>query len=361
MTPTPLIVHQEEPRNAEPPLERLTDAYLTPNDLFFVRSHAPVPSVDPATFELRVAGRVEEELRLSLADLKDDFEAVTVTATLQCAGNRRDELMEVRDLPGEVPWRAAAIGTARWRGARLRDVLDRAGILADGEHVEFLGLDRIDRDGDVIGFGGSIPLSRALEGDVLLAWEMNGEPLPPDHGFPLRAVVPGYIGARSVKWLGEVTVRSEPSENHYQARSYKLFPPHVTPDTADWEEGLMLGELPVQAVITQPREGATVDAGPTRVRGYAMAGGDRTVERLDVSPDGGRSWTVAEWTAGEGEPGTWRLWEAELDLTPGEHELVARAWDSSAHTQPARAEPIWNFKGYISNAWHRVAVRARRS
>lgn len=370
MPVTRLIVHQEEPRNSEPPLEHLTEEYLTPNDLFFVRSHAPVPEIDPETFELRVNGQVGKELRLSLDDLQNDFETATATATLQCAGNRRDELMAVREIPGEVPWRAAAVGNARWTGARLRHVLERAGVefpeaASDADmdrsprHVAFTGLDRIEKDGEVFGFGGSVPLEKALDPNVLLAWEMNGEPLPPDHGFPLRVVVPGYIGARSVKWLGRITVQPRPSDNYYQARAYKLFPPDVGPETVDWEGGVMLGELPVQAVITRPDPDQVLEAGSVRVRGYALSGGDRTVQRVDVSADGGASWTVAALTDGEDQPGGWRFWEAELDLPTGDHELVARAWDSSANTQPEHVASIWNFKGYISNAWHRVAIQAR--
>jgi len=376
MPVTRLIVHQEEPRNSEPSLEHLTEEYLTPNDLFFVRSHAPVPEIDPETYELRVGGQVGKELRLSMEDLRSDFETVTVTATLQCAGNRRDELMDFREIPGEVPWQAGAIGNARWTGARLRDVLARAEVALPGSpdggsdrgvddrprHVAFTGLDRIEKDGEVFGFGGSVPLEKALDPNVLLAWEMNGEPLPPDHGHPLRVVVPGYIGARSVKWLGRITVQSAPSDNYYQARAYKLFPPEVGPETVDWKKGVMLGELPVQAVITEPGSGQEPGSdqelapGPVRIRGYAVTGGDRTIERVDVSTDGGGTWTVATLTGGDARPGTWRLWETEVDLPAGEHELVARAWDSSANTQPEEVGPIWNFKGYISNAWHRVGV-----
>lgn len=380
--PDPRIVHQEDPRNSEPFLARLTDDPITPTEQFFVRSHAPVPEIDVESFRLRVGGHVERELTFSLEDLRRDFEAVSVPVTLQCAGNRRDELMAVREIPGEVPWEAGAIGNARWTGARLRDVLSVAGIgpVPEAErqsgsgpsgpaagaprarHVAFTGLDRIEKDGEVFGFGGSIPVEKALDPNVLLAWEMNGKPLPPDHGFPLRVVVPGYIGARSVKWLGEITVQATPSDNYYQARAYKLFPPEVGPETVDWKEGLMLGELPVQSVITRPGPDQDLTTGPTRIRGYALTGGNRTIERVDVSTDGGRSWTTAGLGVGAAaestpRPGTWHLWEAEVNLPAGEHELVVRAWDSSANTQPEDVGPIWNFKGYISNAWHRVRVR----
>jgi sulfite oxidase len=172
----------------------------------------------------------------------------------------------------------------------------------------------------------------------------------------LRAVVPGYIGARSVKWLTRITLRATPSDNYFQAKAYRLFPPHFRPDNVDWEQGLMLGESPVNSAILQPAEGEPLEAGKVTVRGWALAGGDREVARVDVSADGGRTWSVADFVAGAGA-GVWRLWEASLELAAGEHEIVSRAWDSAAHTQPEHPAQVWNFKGYANNAWHRVKVR----
>lgn len=353
----------DTPWNGEPPADLLVESAVTPNELFYVRNHAPVPAIDAQSFRLEVGGRVERSLRLSMGELRRDFPAVETEATLQCAGNRRDELIAVRPIPGETPWGRTALGNARWRGAPLAAVLRAAGVGGDlpgGGHVAFLGLDEIEKEGQTIGFGASIPLARAMRsrgggGDVLLAYEMNGAPLEPVHGFPLRVVVPGYIGARSVKWVGSVTVQDEPSKNHYQARSYKLFPPHVGPETADWPRGLMLGELSVTSAICSPAPGDEVVAGPVTVRGYAMAGGQRTVERVEVSSDGGERWVTAEHDPAP--PGVWSLWRAEIDLPPGEHELACRAWDSSANTQPESVAGVWNFKGYMNHAWHRVTVR----
>lgn len=344
-----------DPWNGEPPPDLLVDSALTPAELFYVRNHAPMPEISAEDYRLSVGGRVRRELRLSFDDLRHDFPAVEVTATLQCAGNRRQELMDVRPIPGEEPWGISALGNARWRGVPLAAVLEAAGVDEGGEHVGFLGLDRIEKGGEAFGFGGSIPLTKALSpAGAVLAWEMNGSPLPPEHGFPLRVVVPGYIGARSVKWLGEIEVRETPSDNHYQRRAYKLFPPHVGPDDADWERGSMLGELSVTSAICAPADGAEVPAGRVTVRGYALAGSERTVERVEVSADGGARWTVAEH---EGAPaGTWSLWRAEVELSPGEHELVCRAWDSSANTQPEDPAALWNFKGYMNTAWHRLRL-----
>jgi sulfite oxidase len=170
--------------------------------------------------------------------------------------------------------------------------------------------------------------------------------------------VPGYVGARSVKWLAEIRVRREPSENYFQRRAYRLFAPQVGPENVVWDAGLMLGELAVNTIITAPAAGATLSAGAVRVEGLALAGGGRTVERVDLSTDGGATWRTAELGASQGR-WAWRLWSRELELPPGEHEIVARAWDNAAQTQPEHPAQLWNFKGYTNNAWSRVAVRCR--
>ena len=281
-----------------------------------------------------------------------------LTAVMECAGNRRNGLMAVAPIPGETPWGAGAIGNARWAGVPLREVLLEARVGEGARHVAFAGLDEVEGDDGRFNYGGSIPLQKALDPEVLLVYEMNGEPLPREHGFPLRVVAPGYIGARSVKWLSRITLQDAPSDNHYQAREYKLFPPGATEETADPSEGMMLGELQVNAAICEPGDGARLTAGPVYVRGYAIAGGGRRVGRVDVSVDEGKTWVHADLKEGADEPWAWSLWEATLDLDPGEHRIVARALDSSAATQPATAAEVWNFKGYANNSWHGVEVTA---
>jgi sulfite oxidase len=349
-----LIVWTEEPFNAEPPPELLRRQWLTPRELFFARNHAPVPEIEPASFRLEVGGMVEKPLSLSLRELRERLPRRSVTAVLQCAGNRRDELMAAAPIPGEVPWRAGAIGNAEWTGVPLREVLRAAATDAGAAHVAFVGLDEVRKNDRTFGFGGSIPMAKAMAEEALLAYEMNGEPLPPEHGFPLRVVVPGYIGARSVKWLGSVTVQAEPSDNYYQARAYKLFPPHVGPETVDWSEGEMLGKLALSAVICHASADSPAGAGPILVRGYAV-GGERPVERVELSVDGGASWQAAV-LVGKGEPWSWRFWEATLELPDGADEIIARAHTAGGDVQPERVEAVWNFKGYMNNAWHRVAV-----
>lgn len=347
------IIHEHEPFNGGPPPTHLNGAPVTPTDLFFVRNHFPVPTIDPADYRLVVGGLVDNPLRLSLDDLRRDFPRHEITATLQCAGNRRTQFAALAPIPGELLWGDEAISTATWAGVPLRDVLLRADVQADTAHIAFEGLDRNDA-GDRT-FGGSIPLEKALQADVLLAYEMNGSLLPPLHGYPLRVVVPGYIGARSVKWLGSIMAQTAPSDNYYQAKAYRLFPPGANADNVDWSSGLMLGELPVNSLITAPADGASVTAGePLTVRG--IASGANGIARVDVTTDGGATWVSADLLAGPGGRWTWRFWQATLTLPPGTHEIAARAVDTAANTQPADPATIWNFKGYMNNAWPRLTV-----
>jgi sulfite oxidase len=351
-----LIVRQQEPFNAGPPPEFQGREMLTPNDLFFVRNHGSVPAVDPADYRFQVTGLVERPLSLSLEDLKRDFSKEQVMAVVQCAGDRRAELAAVQPIPGEVPWGIEAASNALWGGIALSDVLEAAGVYDDALQVAFSGLDEVQRDGKNVGFGGSIPIEKAMGGEVILAYEMNGEPLPLLHGAPLRAIVPGYIGARSVKWLRAVEVRYMPSDNYFQAHAYKLFPPDTRPETADWDKAPMLGDLVLNAVITQPREGERIPhQGRHTVKGYAIAGASGRVVWLEVSPDGGKTWMTAD-TVEQPTPWSWCLWEAEVDLPPGPRQIVVRAWDAEGKSQPEDLRAVWNFKGYMNNAWHRVNV-----
>ena len=219
-----MIVHEEEPFNAETGLAALAEGAVTATDAFYVRGHGAVPEIDPAAWRLKVQGVVERELSLSLETLREALPEQEVTATLQCAGNRRAGLNAVRDIPGEAPWGPGATGTARWTGVALADVLALAGPTAAAAHVGFAGADLGEEAKPAQRFGGSIPLDKARRPEVLLAWAMNGEPLPTVHGAPLRVVVPGYIGARSVKWLERIELRSDPWPGYFQHVAYRLLP-----------------------------------------------------------------------------------------------------------------------------------------
>jgi sulfite oxidase len=328
---------------------------VTPIDHFFTRSHAPVPQVDPRRWRLEVGGLVERAVSFSLEDLQRAFPQRQVTATLVCAGLRRSEFLALGPLPGELPWGPEPAGTGQWSGVSLRDLLDVVGVAKGARHVEFVGLDRVQRQGDDFGFGGSIDLSKALDGAVILASELNGGPLPVVHGFPLRAVVPGWIGARSVKWLGRITLLEEPSANYFQCKAYR-FQREVNPlDSRDVSGGTALSEIPLNSVILHPTPGHPIPAGRVQVSGWAVGSGGRSLTAVEVSSNGGDDWTRARIVTKEAA-WSWSLWEATLNLKSGRHTLVVRATDATGVTQPPDITSTWNVKGYNNNAWHRTTL-----
>ena len=344
--------------NAGPPAELLGAQVITPTELFFTRSHGQVPTVDPASWRLQVGGMVHHCLSLSLDELRRNYIARTVEATLVCAGLRREELNSVRPVPGELPWALEPVSTARFTGVPLRDVLLAAGLSDAAAHVAFVGLDAVTRRERSFGFGGSIPVSKALCSEVLLAFEMNGEPLPPVHGGPVRVVVPGYFGARSVKWLGEIEVRSTPSDNYFQAEAYRVQREVRGGDSRDVSAGEALAELPLNAVILTPAARCTLPLGSVEVTGWACGAEPHRPARVEVSADDGVTWRDATIDATGGE-WAWVLWRATVVLAPGARTLVARAWDRTGAGQPATLAEVWNVKGYANNAWHRVPVEVR--
>jgi len=351
--PKELLQRQDNPYNAEPPLDRLTESWLTPYRSFYVRSHGNQPVVNPDQYALLVEGLVERPLVLHLEDL-ERLPRISVPATLQCAGNRRREHSRTKTVGG-VQWDAGAIGTAEWRGPRLSDLLERAGLKPGAKHVWFEGKDVVTLKDRQTLFGGGVPIERAMRPETMLALEMNGVPLPREHGYPARTMVPGYIGARSVKWLGRIVVADRPSENNFVARDYKLFPPEATPETVKPEAYDPIYEFVLSSAICSPLAGAAVPAGTLEVRGYAMPPGADgvTIASVQVSGDGGATWVAAD-LSGRDVPFTWRLWKARVSLTPGSPTLVSRAIDSRGRVQPETAP--WNFKGYLYNGWHRVPI-----
>lgn len=351
-----LIVHTTSPMNAEPQLQTLVQNWITPTDQFYIRSHAPNPVIDPESYRLTVEGLVERPLSVSLSELTNDYASVNHMATLTCAGNRRSEHSKVSPVKG-VPWREGAIGNARWSGVPLSAILRKAGVKQEARHVWFDGLDEIERDGGTIAFGASIPIQKAMNDSAampgaMVVTQMNGQPLTPDHGFPVRTVVPGYIGARSVKWLGRIVVSARPSPNHYVATAYKLV---ERGDPIEWAERGPIYRYVLNSVICTPQAGANLKAGAVNVQGYALAHGEpgRFVRKVEVSSDGGRTWQTAR-LAAEKNPYCWQLWSARVKVTATTRELIVRATDTGDKSQPASV--AWNKKGYLFNAWHRVPV-----
>ena len=351
-----LITRQASPFNAEPPLPKLIEKWITPVNSFFVRSHGDVPALEAKDLTLTIDGMVEKPLTLKLAELIDRFPSASTTATLTCAGNRRSEFAAIKKTGG-VQWDAGAIGNAEWQGVRLVDVLKAAGVKPEARHVWFEGRDQVTEKNVTFSFGGSIPLEKALvnavTGATLLASQMNGQPLTPAHGFPLRAVVPGYIGARSVKWLHQITLADRPSPNHFVADVYKLVPEENAELIAKTSP---IYEFTLNSAICVPPAGTGVSGDRVVVKGFALTNGTtgRNVQQIEVSADGGKTWTPAKVTSPLRDY-CWVLWSADVPVTDKTDSLLVRATDTSGEMQPKNCP--WNYKGYQFNGWHKVNLK----
>ena len=341
--PAELLVRNAWPEHYETTLEALGHSWITRTDRFFVRSHFPAPEVDPKTWRLEVAGLVRTPLTLSLADLKA-MEQREEIYTLECAGNGRG-LYHLPSTAG-TQWARGAVGTAAWRGVRLEAVLREAEVQPGAKYVWFEAADAAPLP-TVPRFVRSLPLEKAMS-DVLLAHTMNGAPLLRLHGAPLRAIVPGWYGVASTKWLTKVRLEAAPSDNQFQAKGYHYVYPGEDPAQAPPVE-----ELRVKSVITRPLDGSRVPAGTVRVQGFAWAGpaGVRVVE---ISIDGGKTWAPAGFM-GETAPGAWRAWATQITATAGTFRVMARATDGRGEVQPLEAKA--NASGYGNNSIHVVTFR----
>jgi DMSO/TMAO reductase YedYZ molybdopterin-dependent catalytic subunit len=333
------------PQNAETPLELLTD-YLTPNELFFVRSHWIPRMPDAKTWRLAIDGDVATPFELSLADLKK-MRRVEKTCVLQCAGNGRG--LHEPIVPG-VQWRYGAVGNARWSGVALRDILEIARPKESVRHVHLFGSDA--PPGKVPPFHRSIELDKALD-DCIVAFEMNGKPLPPQHGAPLRVIVPGWAGDHWMKWLVRISANDKPQTGFYMDTAYRWPNAPGAPGVAfKPEEMHPLREMSVKSNITTAPKRAKVGAAQT-IRGFAFSGAP-DITRVELSADDGATWADATLDTRH-EPYAWRLWS--LAWTPraaGTAKLLARATDSRGAVQPRDA--VWNQSGYLYNSWHSVTV-----
>ena len=330
-------------RNHGMPLEALRYP-VTPVGLHYLLIHYDVPVVEPETWRLRVRG--ERVLVLGLEELRAR-PAAEVTVTMECAGNGRAKL---DPRPVSQPWLLEAVGTARWRGTPLRPLLEEAGV---GGSVEVLctGLDRGIEAEEEQAFQRSLPIEEALRAEVLLAYEMNGAPLPPQHGFPLRLVVPGWYGMTNVKWLERIELVDTPFAGYQNSWSYRL-------RQAEDEEGVPLDRMQPRSLMVPPgipefmTRDRTVAAGEVLLQGRAWSG-HAPVDRVEVSSDGGETWDAAELEPA-GEPWAWRGWSFRWSAEPGEHVLCCRARDEAGNEQPH--EPPWNLGGYANNAVQAVRV-----
>jgi sulfite oxidase len=344
-----LISRQAEPFNGEPRIDHLVESWITPQHHFFVRTHGRIPDIDLATWALTVSGHVDKPLRFSLEDL-ERMPRVDVTATLQCAENRRGEFLRLK--PDGLPWEAGAIGNAEWRGVRVADLLARAGVTRGARFAWFEGLDAVTLKDRQTVFGGEVPIQRAMQPETIIALEMNGRPLTYEHGYPARVIVPGCIGARSVKWLGRILLSEGRSPNYFVSRGYRMLPPDGDPKP---DEGEPMVEAPLNSAIGRPLPGQTVPPGRLVVAGYAVPPGapGARVASVEVSPDGGATWLPAKLTGTEA-PYAWRLWTAEVEVASGSRTLVVRATDSNGRKQPERGKA--NLDGLLYDGWHRVPI-----
>ena len=323
------IVRSESPLNLEMPFEKL-EGFLTPTESFYVRTHFPIPAIDRDTWWLRVEGEVEKPFAINYEQLLE-FESITVPVTLECAGNNRNFLEP--KVKG-VQWGLGAVGTAEWTGVPLSRFLDRAIATPNAREVIFEGA-----DGGVLEdpksppgklhFARSIPLEKA-RADVLLAYKMNGGDLPPEHGFPVRAIVPGWYAMASIKWVQRIIVTGEPFTGYYQTIDYAYWKRR-----AEVAELAPLTQMQIKAQIAKPAQSETVPANSSlRVHGAAWTS-DAELTKVELSTDGGSTWNETN-LLGEPKPNAWRLWEFnwQTPRTPGKQTLIARATDSLGRTQP---------------------------
>jgi DMSO/TMAO reductase YedYZ molybdopterin-dependent catalytic subunit len=348
-----LITKVSRPYDAESPVEAFA-SWITPNDRFFVRSHfgpPPPDRIDPASWRLSVRGLVNGPLSLSLSDLAR-FEEASVTAVVQCSGNGR---AFHRPRAGGVQWRTGAVGNARWTGVRLRDVLAKAGVQAEAKHLHLLGADRPVLPSTPL-FLRSIPIGKALHPDTILAYKMNGEPLPLLHGAPLRLIAPGWMADACVKWLTDLTLGEAEAPGYYMQTAYRYPTRPVKPgEQIDPSSLRPVEAMIVKSLITSPHDGGTAQ-GEIAVQGVAWTGEGRIVS-VEVSADEGRTWSRARLT-GDDVPYAWRTWEhAWRPAGHGSHVLLCRATDDRGRTQPERSP--WNPGGFLWNGWDRVTVDAK--
>ena len=328
------------------------NTWITPASHFFVRNHMHEPStLDAESWQVTISGEVEKPLTLKLADLKK-LESHSVTNTLECAGNGR--AFHFPHVPG-VQWQKGAIGNAKFTGPRLRDLLQQAGVKSSGKHVMFHGLDEVP--GKVPPFIRSIPIEKATDGDTLIATHMNGSPLTKHNGFPARALVPGWIGAASCKWISEIKVLEKEFDGNFMKPGYRMPNHPLKPgDPLNVDDSHVVTALQVKSVIATPGDNWTSKSRSISVHGTAWAG-ESDVVKVEVSSDSGASWQPAQ-LGHEQAKYAWRLWSYKWRAPgSGDFTLMSRATDNQGRTQPLKAD--WNPSGYLYNGVDQVKIHVQ--
>ncbi|CAI6331907.1 unnamed protein product [Periconia digitata] len=363
---SPDMIHVLQfPYNGEPPRDRLVKTEITPNKDHFVRNHGGIPEIDAGEYYFDVEGLVNDPKRITLKELQDEsiFPRMSKVVTLQCSGTRRIE--QINEYPGDgdelinAPWGEGAIGTARYTGVSLKKVIKYCGGLKEGgKHCEFFGADTYFKKGNVYNYVVSVPYRKAKIHEVMLAWEMNGEPLPRIHGYPLRVVVFGYIGARSCKWLYKINVIEEPSLAPVQMKEYIYYSPQMGKHNVTYSNGFSIQTMPVSSAIMTPvNHQQIVHDGKIKLTGWAFSGSGWP-ERVEVSGDGGSIWYEVPFEqVSKKYYHAWRVWEYEMPVdAEGWLEFCVRTWDNALNTQPTFVRSAWNWDLHVTSSCHRVKI-----
>lgn len=333
-----MITLSPSPTDLEMPVERFIDE-ITPVEHFFVRCHTLTPKVDAGTWQLEIGGLVNTPLKLTLADLKQ-LPNVTMAGVLECAGNGRSFYKP--GMPG-AQWKFGSVGNARWTGVRLRDVLAKAGLKPNAAHLMMDGADV--PMGTMPDFQRSLPLEKANHPDTMLAWAMNGKPLTPEHGFPLRVIAPGWAGDSWVKWLTKIELLDHEHDGFWMKTAYRHPAKHIEPGAAVTPADLVpVTDLNVKSIIATPNEWAK--PGNLTIQGVAWSNSS-PVTKVEVSTDSGKTWTAAKLSSTPTKYG-FRRFTHQWKATEGSHTLISRATNEAGQTQPM--EPEWNPSGYLYNA-----------
>ncbi|KAI9730074.1 MAG: hypothetical protein M1834_006066 [Cirrosporium novae-zelandiae] len=346
--------------------KRLVGNAITSNQDFFVRNHGGIPTIDEDKYFVEIGGLVNEPKKLTMANLKNEtlFPRQSNIVSLQCSGTRRIE--QIHEYPGDgdelinAPWGEGAIGTARWTGVSLKRVIKYCGGLKDGaKHLEFVSADTYFKKGKIYNYAVSVPWRKVKANEVLLAWEMNGKPLPHIHGFPLRTVVFGYIGARSAKWLTRINALPKPSKGPVQMKEYLYYTPQIGKQNSAYSNGLSIQDMPVSSAIMTPSDKSQiVHDGKIHLTGWAYSGGGHFPTRVEVSGDGGNIWyEVPYHNLSQKYFHAWRTWHMDLPVdAEGWLELVVRCWDDALNTQPTYVRSAWNWDLHVTSSCHRIKV-----
>ena len=340
-----LKFHTYQPCNAETPISNISNNWITPNNLWYIRNHSPVPNIDVSDYKLSIICPNKDNIEFNLETIKK-YPSKDIITTIQCGGNRRSEYNKLQQTSGTL-WENGAISTAKWTGVLLKDIIDDMEIDMDNiKHVHFIGYDDVKA---------SIPIEKVLNnyGDVLLAYKMNDGEIPRDHGYPLRIIVPGYVGIRNIKWIKTIEFSDTEVDGPWQQGiSYKGIPHYITDVNKIPDLNLVqsIYETPVQSCITEIENTENI------IKGYAWSGGGRNIIRVDVSYDNGKTWNMA--TLKEGNDQTfnkawaWTFWEYKVDKDKCLENVMCKAIDNSYNVQSNSLDNIWNIRGLLNNIYH---------